>query len=126
MHARRIPPQASARSTQGRSRHTPSAPAEAPPSFEVGVRLKRSQLRQGLSVYEDGVCFRAPDPLPGGEMIDLVLNNGAMLVDAVVAGCTPLHDTEGGYAIYARFEQLSDTTRAMLREEFGVDARSRR
>lgn len=83
--------------------------------FDVGVHLKLGERMDGLQVFHDGVSFRSPQPLPGGRLIELVLCNGSVLVDALIVGCLPLAD--GSYAVRARYHKTSRALNAMIEEE---------
>lgn len=86
--------------------------------FTVGVRLHLGERMGGLEVFDDGISFRSPTAIPGGQIIELILGHGAVLVDAMVVGCVPITDDEGGYAIRARYHKTSEALNALINEEF--------
>lgn len=88
-----------------------------PRPYTVGVRMKFGEELEGLDAHEDGVTFRSPAPMQPGKMIELILCNGSLLVDAMVIQCTPLRDAEGGYAVRTRYHQTSQALSTLILEE---------
>jgi hypothetical protein len=85
--------------------------------YTVGVRMKFGEEFEGLDAHDDGVTFRSPAPIQPGKMIELMLCNGSLLVDAVVIQCTPLRDDEGGFAVRTRYHQTSLALSSLIFEE---------
>jgi hypothetical protein len=89
----------------------------APRPYTVGVRMKFGDELEGLDVHDDGVTFRSGAPMQPGKMIELMLCNGSLLVDAVVIHCAPLRDGEGGFAVRTRYHQTSQALSSLIYEE---------
>jgi len=85
--------------------------------YTVGVRMKFGDELEGLDVHDDGITFRSPAPMQPGKMVELMLCNGSLLVDAVVIQCAPLRDDMGGYSIRTRYHQTSDALSSLIYEE---------
>ena len=96
---------------------TPAERTHAPRPYTVGVRMKFGEELEGLDVHDDGVTFRSPAPIQPGKMVELMLCNGSLLVDAVVIQCLPLRDDEGGYAVRTRYHQTSEALSSLIYEE---------
>lgn len=96
---------------------SPAESTAAPRPYTVGVRMKFGEELEGLDVHDDGVTFRSPAPMQPGKMIELMLCNGSLLVDAVVMACLPLRDDEGGYAVRTRYHQTSQALSSLIYEE---------
>jgi hypothetical protein len=79
--------------------------------------MKFGEELEGLDAHEDGVTFRSPTAMQPGKMIELILCNGSLLVDAMVIQCTPLRDAEGGYAVRTRYHQTSQALSSLIHEE---------
>ena len=77
--------------------------------FVVAVGNRAGEELEGLEAHHDGVSFRSPRPILGGEIIQMILHQ-TILIDAQVVGCAPLSTREGGYWVRARFH---DTTREL-------------
>ncbi len=95
----------------------PAESTAAPRPYTVGVRMKFGEELEGLDVHDDGVTFRSPAAMQPGKMIELMLCNGSLLVDAVVIQCLPLRDDEGGYAVRTRYHQTSQALSSLIYEE---------
>ena len=85
--------------------------------YTVGVRMKFGEELEGIDAHDDGVTFRSPTYIQPGKMIELMLCNGSLLVDAVVIQCSQLRDDEGGYAVRARYHQTSQALSSLIFEE---------
>jgi hypothetical protein len=79
--------------------------------------MKFGEELEGLDVHDDGVTFRSPTPIQPGKMVELMLCNGSLMVDAVVIQCQPQRDDEGGYAVRTRYHQTSQALSSLIYEE---------
>ncbi len=86
-------------------------------SYTVGVRMKFGEDLEGLDVHADGLVFRSPVTLQPGRIIELIVCNGSILVDAIVMHCRPLQDAEGGFAVHVRYHHVSPALSALILEE---------
>lgn len=89
----------------------------APRPYTVGVRMKFGEELEGLDVHDDGVTFRSTAPMQPGKMIELMLCNGSLLVDATVIHCIPIRDSEGGFAVRTRYHQTSQALSSLIYAE---------
>lgn len=79
---------------------------ERPYAFTVSVRTRLGDDLEGLEAHGDGISFRSPRPLEGGQLIELTICR-AILVEAEVVGCATLADRDQGYWVRARFHHTS-------------------
>jgi hypothetical protein len=87
-----------------------------PYAFSVGVRTKLGDDLEGLEAHGDGISFRSPKPIDGGQIIELVICR-AILVEARIVGCALMPGESGGYWVRARFHQTSPTLSRLISEE---------
>lgn len=111
MHAleRRKPGPARAR----RERREPFRPHQMP----IVVRMKYGDALYGMKVVDDGVIFHSPHPMPEGRVVELILCNGAVVVDAEILACRPMLADLAGFAVRARYLQPSAELRTLINQE---------
>ena len=90
--------------------------APRPYAFTVGVRTRMGEDLEGLEAHGDGISFRSPRPIDGGQIVELVICH-AILVEARVVGCALMPGEEGGYWVRARFHQTSPALNRLICEE---------
>ena len=83
----------------------------------IAVRVKFGDELHGMRVYEDGVTFHSTSPIPVGKTVELILCDGAIVVDAEIVECDPIIDGLAGFAIRTRYAQSSADMRALITEE---------
>ena len=101
---------------QQQARKTPTAGLASRYPFVVTVGSRSGEELEGLEAHPDGVSFRSPRPILGGEVIQLILHQ-TILVDAQVVGCAPLSTREGGYWVRARFHETSQELNGLIYKE---------
>jgi hypothetical protein len=87
-----------------------------PYAFSVGVRTRLGEDLEGLEAHGDGVSFRSPRPIEGGQRVELIICR-AILVEAEVVGCAPLGGDDGGFWVRARFHNTSPALNHLICEE---------
>lgn len=87
-----------------------------PFAFTVGVRTKLGEDLEGLEAHGDGISFRSPRPLDGGQLIELIICH-AILVEARVVGCALMPGESSSYWVRARFHQTSPALNHMICDE---------
>lgn len=90
--------------------------AYRPYPFAVSVRTKLGDDLEGLEAHGDGISFRSPRPLEGGQVVELVICR-AILVEAEVVGCVPMPDRAEGHWVRARFRGTSPALNQLISEE---------
>lgn len=98
---------------QGTSRTSTGASVTRRNPFTVTVGDRMGEELEGLEAHLDGVSFRSPRPILGGEVIHLILHH-TILVDAEVVGCARLTTQEGGYWVRARFVETSRELNSLI------------
>ena len=88
----------------------------------IVVRMKYGDELYGMRVFEDGVAFHSPSPIPTGRLVELVLCNGTLVVDAEIVACDSIIEELGGFAIRARYLDTSTELHALITEELSRHA----
>jgi hypothetical protein len=83
-------------------------------AYTLGVRMKFGDELAALDIHSDGITFRAPAAIQPGKVVELILCNGSILVDAIIIQCAPIRDDEGGYAIRARYHHASEALTSLI------------
>jgi hypothetical protein len=91
---------------------------DSAPAYTVGVRLKYGEEMDGLDIQEDGLTFRAFRPMQPGQLTELILCRGSILVDAVIIHCRPIPEVPGTFRVQVRYHEASRALSALIREEF--------
>ena len=100
----------------GKRQGSPLASIKSRYPFVVAVGSRTGEDLEGLEAHHDGVSFRSPRPILGGEMIQLILHQ-TILIDAQVVGCAPLSTREGGYWVRARFHETTKELNTLIYKE---------
>ncbi|MBI4082195.1 MAG: hypothetical protein HY423_06240 [Candidatus Lambdaproteobacteria bacterium] len=87
----------------------------------IGVRFKFGDELETLELLGDGLVFRSPAPIAGGRIVELILCEGTILVDAMVVQCRP-YDDLGHHAVQVRYHQVSKPLQALIGEEVARSA----
>lgn len=87
-----------------------------PYAFSVAIRTKVGDDLEGLEASGDGISFRSPEPLQGGQVIELVICH-ALLVEAKVVGCTLMPGETDSYWVRARFHETSPALNELICKE---------
>ena len=70
--------------------------------FVIGVRPHYAENMTGLELFQDGLSFRSTHPIPHNKVVELVLCQGHMVIEAVITHCQAMYDERGGFAIRAK------------------------
>ena len=95
-----------ARRAQGRH-GAPYVPFPKPYAEIVVVRPKYGDEMEGIALHANGIVFRAPAPIPGGKVLEVILCRGSIMVDAEVVQCEPVPGEPGVFAVRARYLHAS-------------------
>ncbi|MBI3993197.1 MAG: hypothetical protein HY342_07975 [Candidatus Lambdaproteobacteria bacterium] len=102
---------------------TPSRRGAAQTAFpkpypqSVVVRPKYGDEMEGIALHANGIAFRAPAPIPGGKVLEVILCRGSIMVDAEVVHCAPVPAEPGLFAVRARFLHASPELLEFIAEE---------
>ena len=88
-----------------------------PYQIPIIVRLKYGAELNGMQVFQDGVAFHSPTPIPVGKLVELILCGGSILVDAEIVECVPLTSQPAEFGIRARYHEASEDMRELIAHE---------
>jgi len=101
-------------SIEARNKVEEALPHPGGQPYSVGVRMKFGDDLPALDIHPDGLTFRSPVGIQPGKIVELILCNGSIMVDAIIIQSLAIRDDEGGYAVRARYHHASEALTSLI------------